>query len=138
MPHQVLVYGHDSLLLMTRELLLRGAGFDVCVCSTVDAAHAILAAHPFDLLVLCHSADPTERSSILATARARQKNLAILILVADYQNPPVSDNEVVFCTLEGPNAFLRVVCELTHDPTSSPFASTPHRGQKRCPDLQAQ
>lgn len=137
MPHQVLIFGHESLLLKTRELLLMRAGFDVCASDRTDAAHEILAARAFDLLILCHSLRPQERSAIIATARAFQKNVAILVLLGDDQNPPISANVTVFRTLDGPYDFLRTVCRLTHEPAPPLFGlNSPNPGKELCHDLQ--
>ena len=139
MQHQVLIYGHDQILLRTRELILRGAGFDVCVTNAPDHARAILAIHQVDLLILCHSVDDAERAKILAIANASPKRPSTLLLSAGGISSASSENTAVFSTLDGPQNFLGTVCRLTHEPApSSPVAKSPHAGRISCPDLQAQ
>jgi hypothetical protein len=138
MHHQVLIYGHDSILLRTRKLLLERAGFDVCLSDTLDEVHEIFAAWPVDLLILCHTVGAPERSRILDAVDLSRKNLAILFLVADYRSSGVTENDVIFRTLDGPYSFLQTVCRLTHEPAPSPLVSnSPNPGQKLCHDLQA-
>ena len=139
MQHQVLIYGHDQILLRTRELILRGAGFDVCVTDAPDQARAILAIHPVDLLIFCHSVDDTERAKVLAIANASPKRPSTLLLSAGAAGSAYSENNAVFSTLDGPQSFLVTVCRLTHEPApSSPVSQSPHTGRIPCPDLQAQ
>ena len=140
MPHQVLIYGHDQILLRTRELILRGHGFDVRVTDVPGELFTILATRPLDLLILCHSVDEIERSRILATAHASQKGLSTLLLAVGVGNSfSDSENDAIFSTLDGPQNFLGTVCRLTHEPApSSPATTSPHTGRIPCPDLQAQ
>jgi len=138
MKHQVLIYGHDPLLLRTRELLLRQAGLEVWVSDVGEEIHQILSARPIDLLILCHTVDCDERAATLAAMRASQKNPAILFLTADYRNPFVPEDASVFSTLDGPYGLLQTVCRLTHEPAPAPYASNQsNSGQVLCHDLQA-
>ncbi len=137
--HQVLIYGHDQILLRTRELILRGAGFDVYTTDAFDEAQKILTIRPVDLLILCHSVDETERAKILTTANACQKGLSTLLLSAGVGGSTAAENKATFSTLDGPQNFLGIVCRLTHEPArSSPALNSPSAGHKPCPDLQAQ
>jgi hypothetical protein len=123
MQRQVLIYGHDLILLRTRELILKQAGFEVCVTDLPGEVHRILATRQFDLLILCHTVDEAERSRILATVHASRKSLDILLLVAGFSGPASSEHEAIFGTLEGPQNFLGTVCRLTHEPVPSAFVS---------------
>jgi hypothetical protein len=138
MHRHILIYGHDSILLRTRKLLLEGAGFDVCASDALDEVQRIFAAWPVDLLILCHTVRSEERARILDVVDISHKNLAILFLVADFQSPAVAASETVFSTLDGPGGFVQTVCRLTHEPAPSPFVSkSSHTGQKLCHDSQA-
>lgn len=139
MQHQVLIYGHDQTLLQTRELILRGAGYEVFVAEELAEASEILLTQSIDLLILCQSVDVFERSKILVTAHALQKNLNTLLLATSVGSYSSSDDESVFSTFEGPRNFILTVCRLTHDPPPVFIASNSSDiGQKPCPDLQAQ
>jgi hypothetical protein len=137
--HQVIIYGHDPMLLRTRELLLERAGFEVRTSDQLHEAQEMLAARPVDLLILCHTVNAMERSAILDSAHAAQKNLAVLFLSADWQSPDVAKNDAVFRTLDGPYGFLRTVCELTHEPVPPPsfISQSPNSGKRICHDSQA-
>ena len=137
MQHQVLIYGHDRILLQTRELILRGAGFDVCVTDVLGEAQKFLATRPVDLLILCHSVDEAERATILATARAFPKPPGILLLSVGIGSSVSPDNNATFSTFEGPHNFLGVVCRLTHESVPDPSSYSSPTGQKLCHDLQA-
>jgi hypothetical protein len=139
MQHQVLIYGHDQILLRTRELILRGAGYEVCIAEELAEAREILSSRPIDLLILCHSVDEFERSKLLAFAHACQKNLSTLLLATCVGSYPLSADETVFGTLEGPRNFILTVCRLTHEaPPASIASNSSYTGQQPCPDLQVQ
>jgi hypothetical protein len=138
MQHQILIYGHDSILLRTRKLLLQRAGFEVRTADVLDDVPGILATWRADLLILCHTVGLLERSRILEITHNPPQTFAILFLVADYQSCGVAENDAVFSTLDGPYDFLCTVCRLTHEPAPAPFVSnSPDPGQKPCHDLQA-
>jgi hypothetical protein len=136
MQHQILIYGHDSVLLRTRKLVLERAGFEVCASDALEEVQGIFAAWPVDLLILCHTVGLLERSRVLDMIGVPHKKPAILLLVADCQSPAIAENVGVFSTLDGPYDFLCTVCRLTHEPAPSQLVS--HSGQKPCRDLQAQ
>jgi hypothetical protein len=138
MQHQVLIYGHDLILLQTRELILKRAGFDVCVTELPGQVRTILATRQIDLLILCQTVDEVERSKIMATAHAYQKSLSTLFLAPGAGSSSSSDNNTTFSTLDGPQNFLGVVCRLMHEPFPPPSVSNPSNiGQKLCRDSMA-
>jgi hypothetical protein len=136
MQHQVLIYGHDLILLRTRELILKRAGFDVCVTDLPGDVQRILATRHVDLLILCQTVNEAERSRIMATAHACQKSLSTLLLAPGVGNSSSSENDTIFSTLDGPQRFLGAVCRLTHEPVPSPsFSNSSDTRQELCPDL---
>jgi hypothetical protein len=132
------MYGHDRILLRTRELILRAAGFEVCATETPAKIEEILATRPVDLLIFCHTVDELERSRILAKIPPSQKSLGVLLLFAGSYDPAPADQDAVFSTLDGPFDFLRTVCRLTHEPAPSPSVyKSPNPGKELCHDSQA-
>ena len=52
---RILIFGHDSVLLETRSLVLLHSGFDVTVSLDLQKTADLLATRSFDLFILCHS-----------------------------------------------------------------------------------
>ena len=69
-PRRILTYGHDSVLLETRRLLLEHGGFVVDTANTSQEFEACIAeAHPpYGLYILCHTVPIEEQRNIAAEA----------------------------------------------------------------------
>jgi hypothetical protein len=69
-PRRILTYGHDSVLLETRRLLLEQGGFAGDTAGTLQEFEARIAeTQPrYGLYVLCHTVPVAERHAIAADA----------------------------------------------------------------------
>ena len=69
-PHRILAYSHDAVLLQTRCMVLRNAGFLVDAANSEDELETYMAeAHvPYDLLLLGHTISDTELPKITTLA----------------------------------------------------------------------
>jgi hypothetical protein len=69
-PRRILTYGHDSVLLETRRLLLEQGGFAGDTASTLQEFEARIAEtqRRYGLYVLCHTVPVAERHAIAAAA----------------------------------------------------------------------
>jgi hypothetical protein len=67
---RILTYGHDSVLLETRRLLLEHGGFVVDTANTSQEFEACIAEaqHPYRLYILCHTVPIAEQRKIAAEA----------------------------------------------------------------------
>jgi len=77
-PTLVLHVGHDFMLLHTRSLVLRSAGYIVkCEYTVEDAIRHFLSAD-FDLVLLCHSLSEEERQRFIHRVRERGSSTPVL------------------------------------------------------------
>jgi hypothetical protein len=79
---RILTYGHDSVLLETRRLLLEQGGFAGDTASTFQEFQARIAEAqpPYGLYVLCHTVPAVEQHTI--AAEALKANTAVYQLTA--------------------------------------------------------
>jgi hypothetical protein len=108
-PH-VVIYGRHPLLLETRALILGQAGYRTSTVIELTDAEEFLANHLLDLCVLCHTLTTTLRERALATARALQPAMGVLILSADESvGSALRSTETVFDISNGPRALIAKV-----------------------------
>jgi hypothetical protein len=76
-PRRILTYGHDSVLLETRRLLLEHGGFVVDTANSSQEFEACIAQAqpPYKLYILCHTVPIEEQRKI--GAEASQVNTAV-------------------------------------------------------------
>lgn len=115
-PVRILLFGSDSHLLKTRQLVLQNAGYETYLATSVLALNHIVSAHPInlpiDLLLLCHSLAPEECKRARSIARARFPNIKVLILAVNRLISYSADGDSVVDTAEGPKTLLATVEEL--------------------------
>ena len=115
------MFGHDMTLLMTRELILRRAGLDICITADHTEATRILASGPVHLLILCHTLREAELNAVLSVARSLQKDLKTLLLVVSESAYAPYGQDATLSTFDGPDTLLAAVCGLTHTPLPAPL-----------------
>ena len=125
MIHRVLIFGNDITLLMTRELILRRPGLDICFTADHTEATRILASGPVHLLILCHTLREADRRAILPVALSLQKDLKSLLLVANESEYARYGQDATLSTFDGPDTLLAAVCHLTHTPVPPPQGLNP-------------
>jgi DNA-binding NtrC family response regulator len=109
MHRNVLVYGNDAILLLTRRLLLEKAGFRVFTTLELSDAMQLVMHQDIALLVLCQSLRADERQGILATIRAIHPTTKILIMQSEQLVSVIEPHEEIVDTLEGPEGFLTTI-----------------------------
>lgn len=92
-PARILVFGRDSSLLETRQLVLETIGGIVDATTKLDQARLLLAHSAPDLLILCYTLSPDDRSTILGTVRKIRPELKVLVLRADGPASVQTDDE---------------------------------------------
>ena len=80
MTPRIMLYGRDSTLLWTRQMLLEQAQFEVCTTTEPAELHCALSSTPIQLLVLCHSIPEDEREAIRSLVHASNPGVKILVL----------------------------------------------------------
>jgi CheY-like chemotaxis protein len=76
----ILVFGHDAVLLETRRLILKNAGFQAWIATEATEAIQILVTEPIDLFILCQSLPLDESVSTLKAAHILRPDMENLIL----------------------------------------------------------
>lgn len=109
MSLSILNYGHDPLLLRTRDLLLNHEGFRVFTAANCAEALRFLAAQEIDLLLTCHSLSEPEFQSILAAVHELEQPPRVLALVTNPKPEKASAEYAVFNIFDGPETFLAAV-----------------------------
>ena len=92
-PARILVFGRDSSLLETRQLVLETIGGIVNATTKLDQARLLLAHSAPDLLILCYTLSPDDRSAILGIVRKIRPELKVLVLRADGPASVQTDDE---------------------------------------------
>ena len=75
---QILMCGHNAILLQTRLWLLEGAGYRVAIASGLDEVQEILSSHQVHLLVLCHSLSVLDRRAAIHLAHTTSPNTRVM------------------------------------------------------------
>ena len=78
-PH-LLSVGYDPVLMQTRSLLLRQAGFTVDEAYNLHGAFARLKSDSIDAVLLCHTVPQDEQRSFIAAARQLRRLLPIICI----------------------------------------------------------
>ena len=111
MHGNILVYGNDEILVMTRCLILRKAGYEVFTAQTFGNAMLVLMHHQIDVCLLCHSLKDEERRGIIETAQALQSETIFAVL--DFWESEVSvDGVDLIRGLARPSTLLNAVGRL--------------------------
>jgi DNA-binding response OmpR family regulator len=77
----ILLYGHDELLLATRGMIFKLAGFQVRTAKTLDEFSRMLEERLPDLIVLCYSAPRNECVAVCMIAKNRAAEMPTMQLV---------------------------------------------------------
>jgi DNA-binding response OmpR family regulator len=104
MGMHILCISNDEMLMRTRELLLRGEGYQVTSCwGYVEGASQCRRETAFDLLILCQSVAPADRDALIATYRANHRTPIIALLYHEDIKPR---DVILHQSREGPAALL--------------------------------
>jgi len=80
-PH-LLSVGYDPVLMQTRSLLLRQAGFTVDEAYNLNGAFARVKSDSIDAVLLCHTVPQDEQRSFISAARQLRRMLPIICIQA--------------------------------------------------------
>jgi DNA-binding NtrC family response regulator len=79
----ILIFGHDELLLDTRRLILKNAGFQVWTASNATLAIQILDLQQIDIFILCQTLSGRESEAVLKSAHKLRPELKNIVLSID-------------------------------------------------------
>ena len=114
-PARILIYGRDSSLLETRQLVLETVGGIVDATTDLEHAKRLLTEERPDLLVLCYTLTPPDRAAILMAAQHLHPAVQVLVLRADGP-PSTQTSEDEFSIFTGPSALKAKVSEMLGRP----------------------
>ena len=105
---RVLCYGHDEMLLYTRERIL-DREFLVERCNTLTGLEQVLSRGPLDLILLCHSVPAAECEEVIEMARAESPGVKVLVLHESMPGACSVHSDASMENLEGPPALLHEI-----------------------------
>lgn len=115
---RILIFGHDSILLRTRCLILKRAGFQVRTTMDLKGAAKMVLEEEIDLFILCRSVDETEIKDALNVAHEIRPEMKNLILSDDLSRTFFTGRDTVVDCFLSPEALVSVTVRLT---TSKPM-----------------
>ena len=122
----------DSSLGLSREMLLRNAGYEVASLPS-DTGLSVAVARRFDIAVLCHSLGEKTVTQLIGVLRRLNPNIRV-IKISQYASPRGGAEDAECSTEDGPEGFLRTVASVLG---SSPGNAEAHEVELRSADRQA-
>ena len=105
----ILIFGHDAILLETRQLILKKAGFQVWIASEATKAVQILVTEPIDLFILCQSLPLQECVSVLKTAHTLRPDMENLVLGVDALGDSAEKHDTFLTTFLDPGTLIAFI-----------------------------
>jgi DNA-binding NtrC family response regulator len=108
----ILIFGHDAILLETRRLILKGAGFQVRIATEATEALQVLVREPIDLFILCQSLPLNECVPILKTAHTLRPDMENLVLGGEtlgLSADKADKHDTFLTTFLDPRAFIELI-----------------------------
>lgn len=79
-PPHILSVGNDPILMASRSLILRGAGYLVEEAYTVDKAISLVEADSIDAMLICHTIARNDQQVLISAVREKRRLMPILCL----------------------------------------------------------
>jgi len=115
---QILLFGHDAMLLSTRKWLMDEYG-NVHLATDVDTLRALAERYSFDLVVVCHTVTAEECQQLLDAMQSRSPEANFLSLMPashamspTLRNASVSNTEKFELVDGDPGVLVHKVCEI--------------------------
>jgi DNA-binding NtrC family response regulator len=107
----ILIFGHDTILLETRRLILERAGFQVWIATEATEAVQILVTKRIDLFILCQSLSPKECVPILRTAHTLRPDMENLVMGGESVGASAQKRDTFLTTFLGPKSLIAFIQE---------------------------
>ena len=114
----ILIYGSDEMLVVTRQLILETAGYEVFSATKFDSALVALVNERINVLLLCHSLYEVERRSILEAARAIKPDVKSVVFGFDGREVELNGGGT-FERLNGPDALVNSIGRILQNESPS-------------------
>jgi DNA-binding NtrC family response regulator len=105
----ILIFGHDEMLLRTRSLVLKSAGFRVWTASDATVVVQILDLQQIDIFILCQTLSCRESEAVLAAAHNLRPELKNLVLAIDAVNQPVDLRDRLITSFLDPKSLIALI-----------------------------
>jgi CheY-like chemotaxis protein len=79
-PPHILSVGNNPILMSSRSLLLRNAGYAVDETYTVDKAISLLEADSIDAVLICHTVPKHDQQVLIAAIREKRRLMPVLCI----------------------------------------------------------
>jgi len=90
-PPHILSVGSDLILMSSRTLILRKAGYEVDDARTVKQAISLLGADSIEVMLICHTIGKEDQQLLISTARQKKRLMPILCLRAiNFESVPAT------------------------------------------------
>ena len=109
----ILIFGSAPQLIETRGLVLKHAGFDVTIESSLERTLELLARRPFDLFLLCHSLSVSDCEVALSQAHALRPGMKNLILCKPLSRRPKAERDTHLVAFASPENLIAAARDLT-------------------------
>ena len=108
MKKHILSVSYDQPLLVTRQLILEQAGYDVSSAfGFAEAMEVCKTRHDFDLILMGHSMPQKDKTALLAALRPECQ--APLLSILRHGDAPISQASYSVDSSDGPDALLAAV-----------------------------
>jgi DNA-binding response OmpR family regulator len=88
-PPHILSVGNNPILMASRSLLLRGAGYAVDEAYTIDKAISLVEADSIDAVLICHTIPREDQQVLIATVREKRRLMPVLCIRSNsYETAP--------------------------------------------------
>jgi hypothetical protein len=111
MQGTILVYGNEPMLVTTRELLLRQAGYKMFTAQTYANAMLAMMNPEIDVCILCQSLTEEEQRGILEMAHAHRPQLKCVVLDFEGIKAPIEGVDLIR-GLVGPSTLLNAISKI--------------------------
>ena len=91
-PARILSVGYDSVLMATRSMLLRHAGYDVAEAGAISEASALAQSGQFDIILICHTLSENDRRELLNKIRECQGSMVLCIANTPFSRAVLGKN----------------------------------------------
>lgn len=105
----ILIFGHDAILLETRRLILKKAGFQVWIVTEATEAVQVLVREPIDIFILCQSLPLDECVPILKTAHTLRPDMENLVLGGETLGFLADKHDTFLTTFLDPGALIALI-----------------------------
>ena len=90
-PPHILSFGSDPILMSSRTLILRKAGYEIDEARTLKQAIGLVEADSIEVILICHTIAKEDQQFLISTTRKKKRLMPILCLRAiNFESVPAT------------------------------------------------